>query len=519
MKPVLAIVLASGVGGAMAAALSPGTQVAHASPRGMATAQFGGAPEIKLVARFDDDGDKRLNSAERHAALAFMRSQPARGFGRGGRGRNSQAADPGRGPSLTPAAVKAVPPSVPFYDAGVLRTLFIDFDDADWQDQLMAFKETDVEVPARLTVDGVTYNDVGISFRGSSSFMMVPEGLKHSMNVTMDFVHDGQNILGYRSLNLLNSHEDPSYLRAVLFLAAARAYLPAPRANFVRVAINHESWGVYSSVEQVNKDFLRTWFKTTGGARWKVPGSPGGRGGLEYWGEDRAAYTRTFEIKTKDDPKDWAALINLTRVLNQTPPERLEAALAPILDVDGALRFLALDNALVNNDGYWVRASDYTLYRDPAGRFHVLPHDTNETFAAGARAMGRRGFAGPGIPPGSGRPGGPPPDVLMGRGGGMRAGGATLDPLVGLDDSGKPLRSRLLAVPALRGKYVTYVRDIATTWLNWGTLGPMAQRYHDLIAADVKADVHKLDSDAAFDASLAELKTFVDERRAFLLTR
>ena len=43
-------------------------------------------------------------------------------------------------------------------------------------------------------------------------------------------------------------------------------------------------------------------------------------------------------------------------MLNETPPDRLEAALAPILDVDGALRFLALEIALVNGDGYWMRA-------------------------------------------------------------------------------------------------------------------------------------------------------------------
>lgn len=51
--------------------------------------------------------------------------------------------------------------------------------------------------------------------------------------------------------------------------------------------------------------------------------------------------------------------------------------------MDGALRFLALDNALVNNDGYWVRASDYNIYLNPTGRIHVIPHDTNETFATG----------------------------------------------------------------------------------------------------------------------------------------
>ena len=93
-------------------------------------------------------------------------------------------------------------------------------------------------------------------------------------------------------------------MRAVLYSDIARAStFPAPKTNYVRVVINGESWGVYINAQQFNKDFLRDYFKTDKGARWKVPGSPGGRGGLEYLGDDAAAYKRTYEIKTKDDPK------------------------------------------------------------------------------------------------------------------------------------------------------------------------------------------------------------------------
>ena len=93
----------------------------------------------------------------------------------------------------------------------------------------------------------------------------------------------------------------------------------------------------------------------------------------------------------------------------------------------------------------------------------------------------------------------------------------TLDPLVGLDDDSKPLRSKLLAVPALRAKYLAYVRDVADKWLDWSRLGPQAQKYHDLIAADVKMDTRKLYTDERFDAGVETLKRFAEERRAFLL--
>ena len=44
------------------------------------------------------------------------------------------------------------------------------------------------------------------------------------------------------------------------------------------------------------------------------------------------------------------------------------------------------------------------------------------------------------------------------------------DSLVGLDDTSKPLRSKLLAVPALRARYLGYVREIADKWLDWRTI-------------------------------------------------
>ena len=108
-----------------------------------------------------------------------------------------------------------------------------------------------------------------------------------------------------------------------------------------------------------------------------------------------------------------------------------------------------------------------------------------------------------------------------GRGFGPGGGGPDLDPLVGLNDPGKPLRSKLLAVPALKARYMTYVRDVAERWLDWNKLGPLAKRYQAVIADEVKLDTRKLYSSEAFEAGLEagedSLRRFVEQRREFLL--
>jgi hypothetical protein len=111
--------------------------------------------------------------------------------------------------------------------------------------------------------------------------------------------------------------------------------------------------------------------------------------------------------------------------------------------------------------------------------------------------------------------------------------GVKLDPLVAANDAEKPLISKLLAVPTLRARYLGYMSDIADKWLDWKTLGPIAQKHHSVIAAEVKADTRKLASYEAFENALAgevrspgpggpgggslSLKSFADQRRAFLL--
>ncbi len=437
----------------------------------------------KLLEKFDKDGDGILNAAERKAAREAIASEPNGGGRRGPFGGPRAAENVPPGPRLAPDAVKKYKDE-PLYDANVLRTLFLEFEDADWEQELMDFYKSDVEVPAKLTVDGKVYPNVGIHFRGMTSYIAVAKGKKHSINLSMNFVNKDQRLNGYRTLNLLNSNSDPTYLRTILYQYVARQYFPAPKANYVRVVINGESWGAYVNVEQFNSDFTQENFGSTKGARWKVIGSPGGQGGLAYKGEDAAQYKRSYEIKTKDDPKSWADLVRLCKVLNQTPPEQLEKALEPLLDVDGALRFLAVDKVMINNDGYWVRSSDYSLYEDPKGRFHVIPQDANETLRE-VEMMGGRGR------------GGQAPT-------GERPSGVKLPPFTGADDPEKALLYSLMKVPALRAKYLSYVRDIADKWLDWNRMGPLARQFQAVVAEDMKTDNRKLDSTENFTAGLTK---------------
>jgi spore coat protein CotH len=210
-------------------------------------------------------------------------------------------------------------------------------------------------------------------------------------------------------------------------------------------------------------------------------------GGLNYLGESLDPYRRWYEQKGKDDTTAWRALATTTRVLTQTPPAQLDAALAPLMDVDEVLKFLALDIALVNGDGYWNDGSDFNVLRGADGRFRVLPHDVNEAFR-------------------------------------LRGNGASPDPLIAMSDTNKALRSRLLAVPAFRERYLGYIAEIAERHLSPDTFGARVARYVGLIADDVAGDTRKTSTLDGFRAAVdtsatatASLRAFAVRRRAALL--
>jgi hypothetical protein len=323
-------------GAAVLAAATPSLAVAQ-GPGGFGFGGCGGGgfggpdgQNQELVERFDADGNGRLDQEERNTARAAIGPNLGGrgGFGGGGFGGRGSAAAGSPGVRIDPEDVQ-IYDDESLYDESVLRTIFLQFENPDWEAELAAFNNTDVEVPALVTVDGRDYPDVGVHFRGASSFMFVGDGSKRSLNLSFNFVDSDQRLLGYRTLNLLNAASDPTFLRAVFYSHIARQFIPAPKVNFVRVVINGENWGIYANAQQFNTDFARDWFGTRSGARWKVPGNPAGRAGMEYFGEGVDAYRGMYDIRSADRDESWSDLIEMFRVLDETPLEQLEERLSP----------------------------------------------------------------------------------------------------------------------------------------------------------------------------------------------
>jgi hypothetical protein len=430
-----------------------------------------------------------------------------------------------------PGDVKPVLSDISLYAKDVLRTIYLDFAHGDWERELDDFYHTDIEIPATMTVDGAVYRDVGVRFRGYSTFFQVPPGKKRSLNVSVDFRHTDQKLLGARTLNLNNGYGDASLINAALYAELAAPHIVIPRVNMVRVVINGQYWGVYANVEQIDRIFSDHHFGP-GALRWKASGAPIADAALGYLGDDPTPYRTRYELRTRDSDESWRALIKLTDVLNNTPVESREQALAPMLNVEGALRVLAIESVLMNADAIALRASDYFLMRDRKGVFHVVPYDYNEAFRPLANPT-----PGPlaNLTPGPQANLTPGPQAKPVPGPQANPDERTVlpslqwDVMTGAHGNRVPLKARLIEVPELRARYRALVLEYADTMLDWKTLGPRVAAWRNLLADAVAADRRKSSATPLFTQLLADaprgdiadnaippLRTFAERRQRYL---
>ncbi|MEN6336902.1 MAG: CotH kinase family protein [Phycisphaerales bacterium] len=399
------------------------------------------------------------------------------------------------------------------YDEGAMPVLELRFSQSNWYTLLTSNYQSKTDLAATLTVEGVVYEGVGVRFRGNTSYQMVQNSQKKSFNISIDYTLPEQRLMGYKTLNLLNCNNDATFMREVLYSNTCREQAPSAKANFVRLVINGENWGVYANVQQLNAQFLRDWFPSNEGTQWRGDGMgaaggagmPGGGGGgvtpirrtggdigmaeggggvtagvaaLTWQGTSTVTYQQAYELKSTHQADPWASLIHTCDVLNNTPLAQLPDKVESVLNVDGALWLCAFEIIFEDDDGYVnKRGSDYGLYYEPeTGRIHLMQYDGNES-------MGTAGWS-----------------VFY------RA-----------DDSSVPVMCRLMSIPKYRQRYLAHVRTILNSYFTEDLLDARIDAYRGLIEPEVIADTKKLYTTQAFQSGVTTLKNFVKSRRTSLL--
>lgn len=397
------------------------------------------------------------------------------------------------------------------FDDLAIHAMDLDFGRDDWAAALAALGGNE-DLPATLTALGQTIPEVGVRLKGNSS--QNGTALKKPLKVSLDAFVSGQELAGYDVFNLNNAFVDPTFVREPLAFRALRPYMPTPASGWVRLSVNGEPFGFYILGQRIEGRFLSAWFAPEGGYLFQAdrpdaaagglaqpprppladaapdqgPGGPGGfASDLGWLGEDLAGYKAAYQLQTKvdaDDDRPWEALRELTRALDA--PEAAGGvadaaradALRAHLDIDAALWYLAGQNLFTNFDSYYSR-HNYFLYRaEEDKRFHLLSWDMNESFGV---------FPGAGIDPSD------------------SAAVARADPfLFAGGGTGRPIITRLLALPDLRADYLAHYRTLLTRAFQPADLTAQVAAWHDLTREAVRDMPNALYPFDTFDRGLRE---------------
>jgi spore coat protein CotH len=263
-----------------------------------------------------------------------------------------------------------------YFDRNKIMQINIEISEENWADMIdNATKEEFHE--ATVIVNGDTYPLVYIRPKGNSSLSTISKSKfnedghlkRFSLKLNFNDLNKTQTLEGLTQLNLNNGFSDPSFIREYLgYQIFEQMGVKVPVFSFAEVSVNGEYFGLFLAVESILEPYLLRNFGEDAGVLYKSVGNM-----LKYTGN---VSTDTNGLLVKSGKKN-ANPDNLEKMLKALDTG---VDLEKYLDVDQALRYIAVSTALVNFDSYQGNfGHNYYLY-EQNGKFTILPWDLNMAF-------------------------------------------------------------------------------------------------------------------------------------------
>jgi spore coat protein H len=360
------------------------------------------------------------------------------------------------------------------------------------------FGEDPEYIAATLKFNGKIWNNVGFRLKGNSSLSSIWRAGKYKLpfRLNMDKFEDqfpaikNQRFYGFKELSMSPGYSDNSLLREKVVADIFRAGgVASARTAFYKVYINFGSGlkycGVYTGVEVVDDTMVKDQIDTSEGNVYKPE-----------------SYFKTFTIaefekKTNEKAADYSDVQAFITALNSTARtssrEQWKADLEKTFDVDYFLKYLAINNTIVNWDCYGSKAHNHYLYNSPATKLMWIPWDFNMAMTTSSSG---------------------------GAGGGMSAVSLGMTEV----SSTWPLLRYVADDAGYYATYKKYVKEFKENVFTPAKMNTMFDKYHSMIkpyvngAEPEQTGYTNLTSLASFDTDLTTLKSHVVTRNTAVET-
>ena len=304
-------------------------------------------------------------------------------------------------------------------------------------------------------------SDIGFRLRGNTSRFAAKKSFKISFN---EFV-SGRRYRKVKKLNLNGQHNDPTMIREKLFYEVwNKAGMKNRRTAFFKLYINGQYYGLYTGLEEFDKDWLKRVFPENNGNLYKCTYPAD----LAYLGQNQQLYKnifsgsatggRAYSLETNEAVDDYTFFVKLITKINTTSTAQIPVVADSILNINGFLKAYALDIATGNWDNYGYNKNNYFLYHNlQTGRFEFISYDTDNTFGIDW----------------------------------VNKDWATRNCSTWESSEPRPLVKKLLASPFLRNRFYAYLDTMTRYFTNPDSLNPRIDYLKSLITPAAAADTYR----------------------------
>ena len=324
-----------------------------------------------------------------------------------------------------------------------------------------------------ITWDGQTITNCGFRQKGNASNLFTSFGRKKPLKISFDEFAN-QTLNGLKNINLNNFTNDPSLVHDVISNKLFRdCGIFAPRTCYVKLWVDNEYIGLYLTIENVDKTFLKKCYGNAfnDGNLYKT--DRGAQVHLKWLGQDKGAYEdKGLKLNTNETVNDWSKLISFIDLINNYNDDDFRQKFEANFDVHTYIKILAIEKCLRSWDSYWGGGNNFYLYEHPDGKIRWIPWDMNETFQ----------------------------DVKI------LSGTSVLDgylvPTNRFDD--RSLLKRIFEIEDYKTEYLNYSCDLIQSKFTLSNLGQYIFNQHNLVDETYKLDPNRYNRYDAFKTSLTE---------------
>jgi len=388
------------------------------------------------------------------------------------------------------------------FDSSTVHDITITFDQGDYDAVIAAYEADGTKdwLTATVTIDGTTFENVGLRLKGNSSLRgLQSNGQSPSGDesgdaddpatlpwlIRFDQYVDGQTYQGRSEVIVRGNNTETSLNEALALELLGEAGLATQEATPVRFTVNGGDAELRLVIESPDDEL---WSDDTFGDDG-ITYEAETEGDYSYRGSAGSDYADAFTVQAGDD--DLQPVADLLTFVEQASDVEFAAKLGDYLDVDRFATYLALENLIANDDDIDGPGNNSYLRWDSAtGLVTVVAWDHNLTF-------GGFGHGGAGGADGQGGPqqgGGGMPQQQGGQGGGPQGGG-----MGGRTQKDNPLTTRFLADSTFSAMVDSATSDLQAALYDSGDAQQILDAWVDVLesqAGDL-VDAATVESDAA----------------------